>query len=135
MLSTRHELFVEEYLVNGYNATRAYLKVYKDVEYESASQLAKELLKRDDIKAYIEKRKGDIATQCDITREKMIKELIDIMNVNKNTKPAMALKAIEQISKMAGLNEADKIDIRQQVIDIAFGSENNIKKDDIKDED
>lgn len=48
-ISAAHRAFIDEYIANGYNATRAYLKVYPKSNYESARRAASLLLTNIDI--------------------------------------------------------------------------------------
>lgn len=50
-LSDKHRAFIDEYFLNGYNATRAYMKIYPKSGYESARALASALLTNVNIKA------------------------------------------------------------------------------------
>jgi hypothetical protein len=52
---TRHAAFIAEFISNGYNATRAYLKVYPNSGYDAARSSAAALLTNPNIRERIEK--------------------------------------------------------------------------------
>ena len=53
-LTIPRKRFADEYLANGENATKAYLSVFSTNNYGSAAVSANRLLKRPDVKSYIE---------------------------------------------------------------------------------
>src|SRR5690242_10918467 len=55
VISDKHKAFIDEY-INTMNASRAYMKVYKGVKYESARALASQLLANVNIRAEIDRR-------------------------------------------------------------------------------
>lgn len=54
-LSQAHKAFITEYMINGYNATQAYKKVYPKSTYEAARRSASDLLTNPDIKEAVAK--------------------------------------------------------------------------------
>ena len=57
-LITKHEMFCQEYMSNGFNATKAYQAVYK-VEYKQAESNASRLMGNDKIKGRLDELKKE----------------------------------------------------------------------------
>lgn len=108
-MKQKHVIFVQNYLVDG-NATQAYLKAYPNVTYETAVVNGSRLLTNAKVKEAIEAGKQELKEKMLITKEDLIKDLIDIKNAQKTDNAQAAIKAIEVISKMLGLNEPEKIE-------------------------
>ena len=109
-----HKAFVEEYLINGMNATKAYMKAFPKASIKTAEVNGFKLLDRDDVSLYIKEHQEIISKAVNITKEEIIQDLIDIKNANKYDKPVVATKAIEVINKMMGYNAVDKQEIKLQ---------------------
>ncbi len=109
LTNKRHKKFADEYLTNGFNATKAYLAVYKDVKQESAEALSSKLLSNIKVEEYIKASQLVLSKKYEITKESLIKDLADIKEAQKENNATAAIKAIEVISKMLGLFEPDKI--------------------------
>lgn len=108
--NNKHKLFAEEYVSNGFNATRAYMKVY-DVEANTAGVNGFRLLKNTKIKEFVQEAKERMRKELDIKKEDILMDLLFINERNKEDNPQHALKAMEIINKMLGLNEPDRQDI------------------------
>lgn len=108
-INKKHLAFIDEYFVNGFNGTNAYLSVYKGVAPDTARANASKLLANANIKAEIASRNAAISQKMQVTREDLIKDLIDIKENCKTSFPPSSIKAIEVIAKMLGLNEPEKI--------------------------
>jgi len=108
-MKQKHVIFVQNYLVDG-NATQAYLKAYPNVTYETAVVNASRLLTNAKVKEAIDAGKKELKDKMLITKEDLIKDLIDIKNAQKTDNAQAAIKAIEVISKMLGLNEPEKVE-------------------------
>ena len=86
---------------------------YSESRADKLIQMARKLIRQDfeedrkEIKARLYVAIQDVFNEC--------REANDRSN---------ALKALDQISKLLGLNEPDKIDMRLQNVDINFGFEN-----------
>lgn len=109
-LNKRHISFIDEYMINGMNATDAYKKVYPKSSDESARRLGSKLLTKIDIVSEIKDRQNITSIKLGITKEELIQDLIDIKNNNKNVSPAVAIKAMEVLNKMSGFDAPEKID-------------------------
>ena len=66
---------VDEYLVNGRNQTRAYLKIFPDSVYTSAAVEASKVFNDPTIKKYVEECEKDVYANYKLTRERIAQEL------------------------------------------------------------
>lgn len=109
-LNSKHQLFCDEYLSNGLNATQAYKSVYK-VSDKVAGASGVRLLENARIKEYIQEQQQITSERLQITKEQIIQDLVDIKNQHKETRSLTSIKAIEVINKMLGFNAPDRQDI------------------------
>ena len=107
-LTPKQELFVKEYLIS-FNATKA----AENAGYskKTAMKIGSENLQKPEIAAAIKKEQDKVIKKLEITREDLIQDLVDIKDSQKTEFPGTAIKAIEVIAKMLGLNAPDKQDI------------------------
>lgn len=110
-LTRKQELFIEYYLANGFNGTKAAI----DAGYSehTAHSIANENLKKPEIKAEIERLNKERVSGVILSKETLLKHLNDIM-VSNMTDPKgvyASLKAIEIINKMNGNNAPEKTQI------------------------
>jgi|SRR6185369_11049066 len=74
--NARQDLFVKEYLTNGFNASRAALAAgYSE---RSAPRIAQRLLSTPHVVALVDREKKEIAERYGVTAEKVIKEMATI---------------------------------------------------------
>ncbi len=101
-LKLRYMLFVDAYIKNGGNASKAVIEAgYSE---NGAKVQGNALLTNPNISKAIQERKESISQQMGITEEFAIKELIDIRAKAEEAKQfSAALKASELIYRMAGL--------------------------------
>jgi phage terminase small subunit len=79
MLTEKQRLFVEEYLANDLNATKAYKNVYKAVKKdETAAVNASRLLRNANVQAYLKARQARLQKRLEITQERVLQELARI---------------------------------------------------------
>jgi len=109
-LITKHEMFCQEYMSNGFNATKAYQAVYK-VEYKQAESNASRLMGNDKIKNRIEELKTKLQVKFEIRKEDLLKDLVKIKEDNIEDAPPFSMKAIEIINKMLGFDAPIKQNI------------------------
>ncbi len=107
-MTTKQELFIQKYLENGYNATRAYMDIYPGKTEKVATAASSRLLTNVNIKDLIDKYKKELADKSNIKKEDMLNHLMDILDNNKNDNPRAALGAIELITRMLGYNAPTK---------------------------
>jgi phage terminase small subunit len=111
----RHKIFAEEYLTNDMNATRAYCKAFKVKPSKSIHTCASRLLSNAKVKAYIDNRKATIARKFNITKDDILRDLMEIkLKAEADGSYSDAIRAIENINKMLGFNAAEKIDVNVQ---------------------
>ena len=108
LTNKRHIAFLDEYFVNGFNAGKAYAKVYLVKNELVAISSGSRLLTNDDIKEEMAKRQAVNAANSALKRQELIEDLIEIKNTQKNIYAPAALKAIELLLKANGWNEPDK---------------------------
>lgn len=109
-LSDKHETFCQEYMVNGFNATAAYKKVY-GVPDKQAESNASRLMGNDKIKERLDELKKETQQYYQITKEELLNDLKDILKSNKGVRDSVAMKAIEIINKMSGFDAPLRQDI------------------------
>ena len=66
-------IFVNEYLANGYNGTKAAIKAGYAVP--SANRTASRMLNKPKIKAYLDAQKNKILNSIELTQEKVMREI------------------------------------------------------------
>ena len=106
-LTDKHKAFCLEYFANGYNATQAYLKIYPDSAYDSAKCNSNRLITNDNIKDYIRELKTNKEEAAGLSWLKIANEFKNIA-FDHNTEVRDRLRALEDINKMLGYNEAEK---------------------------
>lgn len=73
--------FVEEYLKNGRNGTRAYMKVYPDITNpETAKVAASRLLTNVHVSSYLEEREEEIRAKYRLTTDDVMRSLSQAMH-------------------------------------------------------
>lgn len=110
-LTRRNIAFIDEYMNNGGIAVKAYLFAYQGVTENTARREGSRLLSFPHIQLEIQNRQAILNSKQLITREQLLKDLIDIKESQKLTNPPSALKSIEIINKMLGFNEPSEIKV------------------------
>lgn len=110
-INHKHKLFVDHYLSNGLNATRAYMAVYPDKTEESAAVLAHKLLRNVKVNELIEQYKVKESERLLVTKEQVIQDLLFIKDAQLQNNPQHSIKALEVINKMLGYYTENKVDI------------------------
>ena len=104
MLNTKQRLFCEEYLSNGMNATKAYVKVYKR---DTDTGYSAQLLKKPEIREYIDARRKEMFEAYNIDYMRVMEEIAHIAfgDVDSEDKISYTskLKALELLSKNLNL--------------------------------
>lgn len=115
----KHKEFVSEYFINGFNATKAYMKVY-DVDYNTAQVNGCKLLSNTKIKNEIALYKEEINKKFDNVNELIINTLIGI--IIDGSEPNK-IKAVNELNKMRGSHiETKNINLNSDLKDM-FGFE------------
>lgn len=92
-------LVVDEWFVNGFNGTQAYLKFYVDSSYEAANQSFQDILQIPIMQEYKETKQSNKSNELDITLSSQLKILSDMI----------AEKDIRHTDKIAALKEQNKL--------------------------
>lgn len=104
-LTGKQSAFIDEYFLNGLNATIAYCKIY-NCNYEAANANSARLMndrEYEHVQNEIKRRQKKLAMNAEISREEIIKELKAMIEECKTDKDRSSLlKAIDQLNKMAG---------------------------------
>ena len=101
-MTIKQELFIQKYLENGMNATKAYQDIYPGVSDLVAASCALKLLRKADIKVVIDEYKEKLAKKSGITKERLVANLEYLMDNNLDENPKIAIQAISEINKMLG---------------------------------
>jgi phage terminase small subunit len=122
IISDQHKLFIEEYLQNGFNATKAYMSVYPNAAYDSARTNAAKLLANTNIRTEIDLRCNELLKdKAELTIKTIeelkrlafadIKEFLDYDNDNLTFKPSNEIdtRPIESVEITRLKAETDKI--------------------------
>jgi len=81
-LTPKEQLFVQEYVINGFNGKRAYMKAYESENENLASTEACKLLKKVKIQDALEIEEGgfrQIARQHKLDRQAIVQRLYDLI--------------------------------------------------------
>ena len=121
LTNKKHQRFIEEYLINGRNGTKAYMSVYPDSKEESASVNATRLLGNVKIRLYLDAQEKKITEKFQITRESMANLLLSCIKDCKEAGDRKNLiSAVTTLNKMYGLNSADKVELEAKGIIINY---------------
>jgi hypothetical protein len=104
ILTKQDLLFIDEYFINGFNATQAYKKVFKNsLKPNAQKQCAYKLMSKNIIKKEIELRFEEIQKANIITRTELLSNLKDLMLESILLKDnVILLKTVDTINKMMG---------------------------------
>ena len=118
-LTPKQAKFVECYLANGMNGTKACIEAgYSE---KTAHTQANENLIKPNIQESIRKAQEKTSKKLNITRESLLNDIQYAKDIASNTLEKdypqfqAYLKSIEMQAKILGLNEPDKIDIQGQL--------------------
>lgn len=125
-LTVKQVAFCEEYVANGYSATKAYQTAYPDAGEGTAKVNSCKLLKRDDIKNYIKQLQKERFEALNISAERIAEKLAEIAFAPKNDQDYTAtsqLKALDLLQKQMGLqNQKMEINGEQKIV-ISIGED------------
>ncbi len=122
-MTSQQKQFCENYLANGYNATKAYFDAYPDADKTNPKpSYPFQLLKKPAIKEYLDSRRKEIYDSLNIDAERIAQELADIAFTAKGDEiysATVKLKALELLQKQFGLQN-QKIETKQEIIEIGL---------------
>ena len=110
-MTPKEKEYVLEYLSNGYNAQKAYNKVYKKPD-GAKSGWAYDILNKPEIKEFIREYRKNKMSALNIDNERIIEKLEEIAfsaDGDKYYKPADKLKALDMLRQMLGASGDDVI--------------------------
>lgn len=128
--------FLNEYLKNGGNGARAYLTVNKTAKYTQAAYMASMILKKKNVKSFLQLFKNAQLERFQITIESQLSEIEEFIESCK-ADPTMIdrtnwMKAIQEKSKLAGLVSNAATDVKSsRSIEIVLNLEPDTKPIDI----
>jgi len=130
-LTDKQEKFAQLYVELG-NGSEAYRQSH-DTENMKAETIHNEtyVLKNKKIVAdRILSIRKELASQFLKTKEELMKDLIDILDMTKFSEKEKntAIKAIEVLNKMNGFNDPEQVEVKQD-INIGFGGMENLEID------
>lgn len=130
-MNARHEKFIDEYIINGFNAKQAYISVYSCSDTVAETN-GPRLLGNAQVQEILSEKKKELSNKNMITKEEIILELIKIKDncIDEPKYSNQAIKALEVLNKMLGYNEPDKIESTSKII----WNEEALNEDDIDDE-
>ena len=110
-LNVRQRLFCERYIVD-FNGTQAYLDVYEGCTYETAMTQSSKLLKKVEIREYIQQLIKEKVSE-DLSPNRILYELMDLA-FNRDNPQNIRLQALDKLSRLMGM-EVTKIQMEQVV--------------------
>lgn len=101
-LTRKQQVFCQEYMANGYNATQAAIKA--GYSKKTAYSIGQRLLKNVEVKAELERNTQAAQEKFEYTKEEHFKELEELkLAAKKSGALAAAVKAAELKGKLCGL--------------------------------
>ena len=127
----KHCLVVDEWLINGFNGTKAYQKFYIDASDENAANRFLEIVRNSEIKEYKENKQNKTSNKLQITLERQVLELEDLKKLSKeDNKFNDAINALKEQSKLLGFYEKDNGQSKAEttnIINLGKGNDPNDK--------
>ncbi len=111
-LNAKHKLFAEHYVCMNFNGTQAYLVVYEGCSYETAMTQSSRLLKKVEIREYIQQLIREKVSE-DLTPSRILYEMMNIA-FNHELDERIRLDALSKLSKLMGM-EITKVQMEQIV--------------------
>jgi len=116
MINKKQKEFIRQYFLCGRNGTEAYQKAYACAKRSTARNNSSELLAKPDIKEAIEREEDRLAEKYNITQEKMIddiKELIYACQTGGDYGPDRSTwaRGLDMLAKLTGQYSPDKIEV------------------------
>ena len=122
-MNEKYKLFAETYLANGYNAREAYFTAFPNADKSNKGpSYPYTLLKKPEIKAYIDKRRKEIYESLNIDANRIAQEIASIAFAQKGDEvynTTNKLKALELLQKQFGLQN-QKIEAKQEIIEVSL---------------
>jgi len=129
-IERKHREFAKQYVLNAYNATRAYMIAYQTDNRKYAGSDGSKLLKKSSVQQYITDFEA-LPINNQISKSEIIQDIIKTRNeaFASGNLPAV-LKANEMLLKSLGYNEADRVEIDGSIdISYTIGEDNDEEED------
>ena len=102
----KYKLVIDEWFVNGFNGTQAYLKCYPNSSYDAANQSFQDILQIPTIQEYKESKQEKTSNTLQITLERQLLELERMKGLSEvKEKFNDAINALKEQSKLLGFYE------------------------------
>jgi hypothetical protein len=103
----KHKLVIDEWIANGRNGTKAYMKIYPGATEDAAAVRFHHLIGNDKIAEYIIQKEFEVSMKWDVTIESIIAELEEMRQLALQSNQISAgVSAIKEKAKLCGLYEA-----------------------------
>lgn len=107
-----HEAFCQEYMINGFNATRAYMAVYPDTKETSAMSSASELLRNPKVSERIAELRAEMTTKYGISIQEIVNSIKETRALAKAQSDfTNSLKSDDMLLKITGGYAVEKKEI------------------------
>lgn len=127
-LTDKQEKFAQLYVQLG-NGSEAYRQSHdtKNMKAETIHRENYVLANKPEVAERIKMIREELQSTHLKTKEDLLKDLVDILNMTKfsDKEKMVALKAIDQYTKMVGYNEPEQVEVKQD-INIGFGGMENL---------
>ena len=154
-INQQQKNFIDMYTA-GWTMADAYSEAYQLDNYEMCRKSAYRLINKDTVQEYLKFKQAELAEKYTITKEKLIKDLLitkerfnemwelgemeeltdnqkaKLVRLNALLKGSDITKVNDQLAKMLGFNEPDKIEVKQEW-NISFGDEDNTEEENEED--
>lgn len=104
-INNKQRAFINEYMINGHNASRAYAKAYPDSSDKACESNGARLIRNDKIRREIGKELGKLQVKAGFDREKalsLLQEAVQIARTQHN--PAGITAAVRELNTLFGLH-------------------------------
>ena len=115
-LTIKQKAFVEEYVRNGYNGSKAYRTVSPDVDITTANEMASKWTRKPEVLEYIKEIQQKNLERYGNLPEMIIKELTDDLTYRdeKGNRSKTWQKSADLLQKQLGL-QSSKIDLKNNM--------------------
>lgn len=99
----KYKMVIDEYLVNGFNGTQAYLKYYPKVSEETAAVKFSNIVRIGKVSDYLKSKQATTADKAQMTFESNLNKLEDLrVKAEDSERYNDAINAIKEQNKMLG---------------------------------
>lgn len=99
----KYKMVIDEYFVNGFNGTQAYLKYYTKVSEDTAAVKFSELVRIGKVETYVKSKQTTTANKAQMTFENNLNKLEELrIKAEDSERYNDAINAIKEQNKMLG---------------------------------